>query len=180
MYLAVLGRTASPAVLGECVVFPGALPELVGHVEVLPGPVVRRALGHDVPRDPSLAGVIKGRHAPGEVERVLLTHRGRERDADMVGDVSDRACQHRGVAARCLEAGLEGPAIVAAPGGAVPDDVGEEDGVEPAALQCSGETYPVLEFVEVSLTRQRAAPAVLDDVPRRARDEGREMQRAWC
>ncbi len=105
-----------------------------------------RVVGDDVPRDPSVAGVIKGRDAPGEVERVLLENRGGERDAEMPGGVSDRAGQHLGIAARCLEAGLEVPALVATAGEMVPDGVREEDGVEPPALQRPGETYPVLKI----------------------------------
>ena len=194
--LAEVGVNTGRTVLEQGVLLPRALPELVGHVDVLvrPGvslvvlgqPVqpevaggVRKVVGDDVPRDPALAGVIKGGDAPGEVERMLLEDRGGERDAEVLGDIRDRAGEHRRIVAGHLEAGLEVLALITAVGRVEPDHVREEDGVELPPLQGLGEVHPVLEVVEVSLARCRAAPGALDDVASCVHHEGREVQRAW-
>ncbi len=132
VHLAVPGGAA---VLHERVLVPGAFPELVGDLEVFGGRRAGRIVGGDVPRDPPVAGVVKGGDAPGEVGRMLVRARGGEGDAEMVGHVGDRAGQHRRIVARCLEAALERPVAAAAAGDVVGDCVGQEDGVEPAALQ---------------------------------------------
>jgi hypothetical protein len=181
------------AVLQQGVLLPGALPQLVGDVDVLVCPRVARVVCRqalvtevaggvgqvvrdDVPRDPALAGVVQCADPAGEVERVLLQDRGRERDAEVLGRVGDGAGQHRRVVARDLQAGLEVLARVAAVVGVQPDDVGEEDRVELPSLERPREVDPVVEAVEVALAGGRAAPGALDDVAGRVHHERGEVE----
>ena len=194
--LVVVGVDAGHRVLEQRVLVPRALPELVGHVDVLVGPGialvvrgealetevargVRQVVGDDVPGDPALAGVVEGGDPPREVEGVLLQDRGGERDAEVLGGVGDRAGQHRRVVARDLQPCLEVLPLVTPVRRVEADHVGEEDRVELAALERLGEVDPVVETVEVRLPRVGSAPGSLDDVAGRVHHERGEVEGAW-
>jgi hypothetical protein len=139
-------------VLGQRVVVPGALPELVAHVEVLLGPVVPVPVGcqagavevamgvlqrggHHVPADPAAGDVVEGGELPREVEGVGLDDRGGQRQADPVRRRRQGGEQDERVVRGHLKpaAHMRSPSALVIP--VETDDVGEERHVEPGVLQ---------------------------------------------
>ena len=169
VHLRRVGVDAALPIPHDGVVLPRALPELVEHLEVLVGVVVALVVlelvvlahvargggevaGHDVPADPALGEVVERRHATGERVRVLVGGAGRDPEAEVLGDVSHGRYQQDRIADGHLRPVPDRGLVAVAVHVVGAEHVGDEDAVEPAALEELRELGPVAEvLVAVSL-----------------------------
>ncbi len=175
MHLGGIGKNAARAIAQHGAILPAAFPELVDQFHIFVGDlvaVVMRGLlvlagaargaveiaGHHVPADPALGQVIERRHPPrerigrlerqiaGDAEAEILRHRRHRRDQHqrLVGR------RLRGIAQRGI--GAAAVHVIDA------EHVGEEQAVEPPALQCFRQIEPIRQPVIVDGAVARMGP----------------------
>ncbi len=176
-----VGVDAALHVAHDRVLLPTALQQLVEHGDVLLGaPVavlvhrevavaeiagrVLQVGGDDVPRHPTAREMVQGGHPAREVERVLLQHRVGEGEPEVLCGVCHRGDQQRGIVERDLQPLLHGGVAACAIAVVGADHVGEEQGVELAALEQLRKLHPWIQARVLDLARVRPHPLTVVDV----------------
>jgi hypothetical protein len=135
--------------------------------------------GHDVPAHPTFAQMVERRHLSGEVEGMLLQDGTREGETEMFRG----GHQRRGKHARIVDGDLHRFLQIRVPAllvrGVHPQDIGDEEGVELAALEQLRKFDPSFEVVELRLPGIRPAPESVKDVGYGVHGEAVEDQTLW-
>ena len=199
------GSAKTRAARSRRALLPGALPELVEHLEIFLGIVVAPVMrgqrrvapapvgaveiaGHDVPADAAARQVVERRDPAGEGVGRLVVHVDGDAEAEILGHCRHRRDQHHRVVHRQLHRLARGHVDAAAVDVVDPDDVGDEDAVEEPALQELRLLGPVAERVVVGRAVAGVGPEAVVDMADAVHGEGvqqdllrgRRHQRAPC
>ena len=184
-----IGKYPPRLVAQHRVVVPAAFPELVEDLEILfcrivAGVMVRllfhahaaggavEIAGDDVPADPPLGQVIQRRHAPRQKERRLVGRVDGDAEAQMFGDMRHGRNRDQRIIDRDLCAGLDRRRRAAPVDVVDPDDIGQEQPVELAALGSDGQIRPVIEIGIAHRLVARMRPEAMVDVADAVHVEG--------
>ncbi|MDT4869322.1 hypothetical protein FQZ97_1043460 [compost metagenome] len=130
--------------------------------------------GDDVPADPAFAEVIQGRHAPGEQIGRVVAQVGRDAEAQVAGHSGHGGNQQQRIVDRQLDALLQGQVHTALVDVVDTHYVRQEQAVEQAALQQSGQFGPVGKRAVVGRAIPRVGPETVVDMPHAVHVEGIE------